>query len=99
MALAKGNSGCTTGLSKRIYDFLVADRARGSFTGAATAAETDFQKWLAWACAQGIVDEIVANSVAAVTIQSDASGDGLQQSGGVDTTRPTAPRIIYGSVG
>jgi hypothetical protein len=90
MALAKGDSGCTAGLSKRIYDNLVADRARMAFTGSATTAETNFLKAVAWAVAQAMVDEVVANGEAFITTSKGA----LQQAAAVDTTAPTAERSL-----
>ncbi len=61
MALNKGNSACTTGLSKRIYDQWSADPAAG-FSSPMTGTQQNMLKTLCWAVAQGIVDEIQANA-------------------------------------
>ena len=91
MALSKGNAACTTGLSKRIYDYLQADRSRAAFSGTPTTPEQDFCRWIAWACAQGLVDEVVANGEAFITTSKGA----LQQdSANADTHPPTAERSL-----
>ena len=92
MALATGNSGCTAGLSKRIYDAWVADSRMGLDPNPAnwTAAQTDGLKAMAYGVAVAIVAEIVANGEAFITTSKSA----LQQSGGVDTTAPTAERSL-----
>jgi hypothetical protein len=61
MAMNAGNSDCTTGLSKRIYDFWIAD-IRNQFGVTPAAAAHDFAKSLAYATARAVVDEIVANA-------------------------------------
>ncbi len=62
MAMSKGDSDCTTGFSKRVYDYLVADRARAGFTGSALAPETNFLKFLSWATAQAVYDELTIDA-------------------------------------
>ena len=67
MALAAGNSGCTSGLSQRIYDYLVAD-SRNGFSSPMSAAQSDAVKALCYAVARAVVDEIVANAAVTVTV-------------------------------
>ena len=61
MSLAAGSSDCTTGLSKRIYDYWLAD-ARSGFTAPLGAAAQDSLQALAYGVARAVVDELVANS-------------------------------------
>lgn len=61
MALNKGNSTCTTGLSKRIYDQWSTDSAAG-FTSPMSPTQQNMLKTLCWAVAQSVVDEIQANA-------------------------------------
>ena len=61
MALVKGDSGCTTGLSKRIFDARWAARAAiglGDTAGAIAAKKAD-----AYAIAGAVVDEITENAM------------------------------------
>jgi hypothetical protein len=61
MALNAGNSACTTGLSKRIYDQWSADPSAG-FSSSLTTAQQNSLKSLCWAVAKSVVDEIQANA-------------------------------------
>lgn len=64
MALLKGNSACTTGLSKRIYDNLVAGvTGFGSTTAGAVQG-----KAMAYAIACAVVDEITTNATVSATV-------------------------------
>lgn len=94
MALNKGDSNCSTGLSKRLYDYWTADTVGSGFgvanEAALSASQRAILKAQCWAFAQGIVDEIVANGKAYIGTGLGA----LQQASGVDTTAPTAEREI-----
>lgn len=65
MALSAGNSDCTTGLSLRIFQLFMGDD-RNAFTSeehpTPAPASIGFAKALAWAVAQAVVAEVVANS-------------------------------------
>lgn len=76
MALNAGNSACSTGLSKRVYDYLIAD-SRNGFSASMTSAQTDAVKALCYAIARGVVDEIQADAVVSTTIAAGAIGAGL----------------------
>ncbi len=70
MALDAGNAACTSGLSKRIYDYMVAKWAPGFTPG---------QEWkdVCHSIAQAVVDEITANAEldsAVATINTSDSG-------------------------
>lgn len=95
MALNAGNAECTTGLSKRVYDYWVAD-ARSGFVSPLNAAAIDCIRAQSYAIARAVVDEIAANAAVTVTISTGTGA--LQQAGGVDTTAPTAPRTLPGTV-
>lgn len=60
MALIPGDAACTTGLSRRIYDALLAG-GEGFSEGAAGKA-------MAHAIAVAVVDEITANATVAATV-------------------------------
>lgn len=79
MALNAGNSDCTTGLSKRVYDYLVAD-SRNGFSSSMSAAQTDAVKALCYAVARGVVDEITTNAVVTVTATTNVYGTGIPAS-------------------
>lgn len=66
MALpSAGDTGCTTGLSKRVYDQLVGDTTRNGFQGnTPPAAWQDMVKAICYAVAKGVADEIAAGSEA-----------------------------------
>lgn len=87
MALAAGNSGCTSGLSQRIYDYLVAD-SRNGFSSPMSAAQSDAVKALCYAVARAVVDEIVANAAVTVTAPANVYGGGI----------PAADTDTYGVV-
>jgi hypothetical protein len=76
MALLKGNAACTTGLSKRIYDYRTASASTIGI-GAGTANQ-DAIKADCYAIACAVVDEIVANASVAVSVP----GTGLVAPGG-----------------
>lgn len=63
MAMARGNAACTTGLSARIYNAVVADPTAG-LPAAPSAAQTDALKALCFAIAGAVYDEITLNAVA-----------------------------------
>lgn len=67
MALAAGDTGCTTGLSKRILDNWLAD-ATGGFSDPMPAAGLVSLKAMAFGVAKAVVDEIQANAVVSGTI-------------------------------
>lgn len=77
MALNKGNTACTTGLSKRIYDQWRNDPAAG-FVPSMSAAQENMLKTLCFAVAQGVVDEIVANGVVTQADHTTLTGELLK---------------------
>jgi len=89
MALSAGNAACSSGLSKRIYDYWTGDTSNG-FSGSMSGAQTDAVKSLCYAIARAVVDEVTANGVAEISTSLGA----LQQVGGADTTAPTSTRTI-----
>lgn len=62
MGFNKGDANCTTGLSKRIYDNMLAD-PRSGFSAPMSSGQTDAVKALCWAIAQAVVDEALASAV------------------------------------
>lgn len=76
MALNAGNSACTSGLSQRVYDYLIAD-ARNGFSSPMSSGQTDAVKALCYAIARGVVDEIQADAVVSTTVAADAFGAGI----------------------
>lgn len=87
MALDAGNAACSTGLSKRIFDALVADSSAG-FSGSPTTAQTNSVKALAHDIALGVVAEIAANAAVSITVPIDAFGAGI----------PASPVVLTGTV-
>jgi hypothetical protein len=79
MALDPGNSACTTGLSKRIYDALVAAPSSG-FSSPLAAAQIDALKAIAHSVATSVVDEITANAVVSITVPAGAFGASIPPS-------------------
>ena len=79
MAMNAGNSGCTSGLSQRVYDYLIAD-ARNGFSSPMSSEQSDAVKALCYAVARGVVDEIQANAVVSTTVAADAFGAGIPAS-------------------
>jgi hypothetical protein len=77
MTLDAGDAGCTSGLSKRVFDYRVAAASEICLTDDKTALKAD-----CFAIAQAVVDEITANAEAVVSIATA----GLQTS-----TAPGAP--------
>lgn len=61
MALDKGNSSCSAGLSKRIKDRILED-SRCGITQPLSQQQDDAINCLCWAVAQAVVDEIQANA-------------------------------------
>ena len=57
MAMNAGDAACTTGLSARVYSYLVAD-VRNGFSGTMTSAQSDSVKALCYAISRAVVDEI-----------------------------------------
>jgi len=80
MTLSVGDAACTTGLSKRIYDYRVAAAATIGIADDRTPLKAD-----CYAIAKAVVDEIQANAEAVVSITTGA----LQTSTAVGS--PTAP--------
>lgn len=98
--LNAGDSGCTTGLSKRIYDYWLAD-SRSGFASPMTPTQEDMLKSLCWAIARGVVGEIQANASVSVTISTTTGR--LQREvndlgATVDTLPPSATRTLPGTV-
>ena len=73
MLFRSGNSACTTGLSKRIYDALVAAPGSG-FSSPLAAAQVDSLKAIAHSVATSVVAEITANAVVSITVPAGAFG-------------------------
>jgi hypothetical protein len=98
MALNKGDSDCTTGLSKRIYNHWLAD-ARNGFSSPLSAAQQDTLKSLCWAVAQAVVEEIQANADVHLTIKTTDTGLQQYDNGGlVDTAGPAINKPLTGTV-
>lgn len=93
MAMNAGNADCTAGLSKRIYDYLVAD-ARNGFVSPLDGAARDAVRALCWAVARGVIDEIATNADVVIT----TSDGGLQRVGGVDTDPPALTKTLSGAI-
>ncbi len=89
MSLAIGNTGCTTGMSKRIYDALVGGVNTG-FSPVLTGDQQDSIKAICFAVAKGVVDEITTNGQAVISAATGA----LQQVSAADTDPPTAERTL-----
>lgn len=87
MALNAGNTACSTGLSKRIYDAWTSAAANG-FSSPLTSGQTDAVKALCYAIASAVVAEIQANAVVNVTADTDDFGTGI----------PPAPVVISGQI-
>lgn len=87
MALNTGNSDCTTGMSKTVYDYLIGD-ARNGFSGTMTSAQDDAVKAICYAIARAVVYEMQTNAVVNVTADTDDFGAGI----------PPAPVVLGGSV-
>lgn len=76
MAMVTGNADCTSGLSKRIYDYLTSD-ARNGFSSPLSAVQADSVKALCYAVARAMIDETVTNAVCTITVSPDAFGTGI----------------------
>lgn len=87
MALNAGDSGCTSGMSKTLYDYLTGD-ARNGFSSPMSAAQSDAVKALCYAVARAVVYEMTANAVVNVTANTDAFGTGI----------PPAPVVVSGQI-
>jgi hypothetical protein len=61
MAMNKGNSACTEGLSQRIFDQWSVDPAAG-FSSPLSGPQTSMLKTLCWAVAKAVVEEIQDNA-------------------------------------
>ena len=104
MALNPGDVHATAGATKRVLDYLVANKVQAALVRAPTddlsAATRDAMAALAYALVKGVFDELMANGVVTVNVPADASGDGLQTStnAGNPTTHPSTPKTITGSI-
>ncbi len=87
MALSAGNTACSTGLSKRIYDALTAASGNG-FSSPLSSGQTDAVKALSYSIASAVVAEIAANAAVSVVVSADAFGAAI----------PAAPVTLTGSV-
>lgn len=61
MAMNRGDSACSTGLAKRIYDYWVNDsvnRARSGLATSLTTPQVEMIRSQAWAIAQAVADEV-----------------------------------------
>jgi hypothetical protein len=87
MALNAGNADCTLGLSKRIYDYWVADPESG-FVDPLTIAAQRMIRAQCYAVARAVVDEITANAAVSVPVDADE----------IDTGIPPAPITLTGTV-
>lgn len=99
MPLNAGDADCTTGLSKRIRDYWVAD-ARNAFVSPLNTLAEDAIRATCFAIARAVVDEIQANATVTVTI--GVADAGLQRDntlGNPPTLAPTAPKTLGGVVG
>lgn len=76
MALDAGNSACTTGLSKRIYDALLAAPGSG-FSSPLSTAQEDALKAIAHSVATSVVAEIQANAIVSITVPAGAFGPAI----------------------
>lgn len=94
MSLVAGNSTCTTGLSKRIYDYVTADE-RSGFLAMSGAAQGCVHA-VCYAIARAVVDEITTNADVDVTIET--TDVALQRVSLVDTDGPSVARTIHGVV-
>lgn len=72
MALLVGDTGCTAGLSKRIYDAWTGAGASSGLSAPLTDAQKDTVRAIAYAVAQAVVDEIQSNGVVNVTTACSA---------------------------
>lgn len=79
MALDAGNSACSTGLSKRIYDALLAAPASG-FSSPLSSAQEDALKAISHSVATSVVAEIQANAVVSITVPAGAFGPSIPPS-------------------
>jgi len=86
MAINAGDADCTTGLSKRAYDYLIAD-TRAGFASPLNAAGANAVKALCWAMARAFRDELQANGEAVVS----TSLGGLQSGTLPPATEKTIP--------
>lgn len=93
MALNAGDANCTTGLSKRVFDYLTAD-SRNGFVDPLDGAALDAVRALCWAVARGVVDEIATNADVTIT----TTDGGLQRVSGADTDPPAANKTLAGAI-
>lgn len=70
MAMDRGDAECTTGLSKRIFDFWTGD-ARNGFISPLDGDALDSVKAVCWATARAVYDEITENA------ETDVDGEGI----------------------
>lgn len=87
MALQTGDTGCTTGMSLRIYAALIGGVNTG-FSGTLTTDQQNALKALAYGIASGVVAEIQSSGTVSVTAGTDAFGAGI----------PAAPVALTGSI-
>lgn len=89
MAIDAGDANCTTGLSKRIRDYWVAD-TRAGFVSPLNALADDTINALCFAISRAVKDEIVANGEAFI----GTSLGGLQKVSGTPTDPPASEKSI-----
>lgn len=87
MGMSAGDSGCTTGLSGRIYTNLTGD-SRNGFSSPMSSGQSDAVKALCYAVAQAVVAEVNANGACSVTVSVDEFAAGV----------PASPVILGGSI-
>ena len=98
MAMVIGDTACTTGLSKRIYDEWTGGSDNG-FSAPLTVAQANAVKALCYAIAKSVVDEITTN--ARVDIVVHAAHDAALQVDPVtlaDTLAPSLDRTLVGGL-
>ena len=90
--MVAGDSDCTTGLSKRIYDTWTADTDNNGLVVPLSDTADNAVKSLCYAIATSVVAEITTNAKAIIT----TNDDGLQQDPElkVDTTAPVVQKEL-----
>jgi hypothetical protein len=87
MPLIPGNAACTTGLSKRCYDYWTADPGSGFVSPLTDAARTMIRAQC-YAFARAVVDEFQANGLISIDIDADDLDPGI----------PSVLRTINGGI-
>jgi hypothetical protein len=78
MAVNAGNSDCTSGLAKRIYDFWVAD-SRSGLVSPLTGDAQGSVRAMCYAIARAVAAEIAANAEVTTTVGgSTPTGEGVR---------------------